>query len=132
MKTLFASLFLILFTSLSLQAQNADAILGVWNNTEKDARIEIVWLQEPTENGKPKLDKNNADKSLRNQPIMGMKLLKGFVYDDGSWEDGTIYDPKNGKTYSCVMNLKNPEVLEVRGYVGFSMLGRTVEWTNQK
>ncbi|GMQ28187.1 DUF2147 domain-containing protein [Algoriphagus confluentis] len=142
MKTLFASLFLLFVTTLTLHAQNADAILGVWNNTEKDGRIEIYkengkyfgrisWLKEPTENGKPKLDKNNADKSLRDQPILGLKILKGFVYDDGTWEDGTIYDPKNGKTYSCVMNLKSPDVLEVRGYIGVSMFGRTVEWTRQ-
>lgn len=142
MKTIIASLTLLLFSSISLYAQKADAILGVWNNTEKDGRIEIykkgdkyfgkiVWLKEPTENGKPKTDDNNPKQSLQNKPILGLEILDGFTYEDGSWENGTIYDPKNGKTYSCVMSLKNPNVLEVRGYIGVSLFGRTVEWTRQ-
>ncbi|AFL86072.1 hypothetical protein Belba_3574 [Belliella baltica DSM 15883] len=143
MKSKFAqisfAIFLYLGTSTTF-AQNADAIVGKWYNTEKDAQVEIlkeggkysgkiVWLAEPTENGKPKLDKNNSDKSKRTRPIMGMKLLNGFVYSDGTWEDGTIYDPKNGKTYSCIIKKKDDKTLEVRGYIGISFVGRTVEWT---
>jgi len=82
------ALFLIFGTSIVF-AQNTDAIIGKWYNTEKDAQVEIikesgkysgkiVWLAEPIENGKPKVDKNNSDKSKRTRPIMGMKLLNGF------------------------------------------------------
>ncbi|MFD2202954.1 DUF2147 domain-containing protein [Shivajiella indica] len=121
-------------------AQNSEAIIGKWYNTEKDAQVEIfkeggkffgkiVWLQDPTENGKPKVDKNNSDTGKRQRPIMGMKLLNDFEYKGGSWENGTIYDPKNGKTYSCIIKKKNEKTLEVRGYVGVSLIGRTVEWT---
>ncbi len=121
-------------------AQEGDAIVGKWYNTEKDAQVEIfkegnkyagkiVWLQEPTENGKPKVDKNNSDQSKRSRPIMGMRLLNGFEYKGGTWENGTIYDPKNGKTYSCTIKKKDSNTLEVRGYVGISLIGRTVEWT---
>ncbi|WP_226389484.1 DUF2147 domain-containing protein [Penaeicola halotolerans] len=138
-KFTFAFLGLFLIASSALMAQSADAIVGTWFNTEREAKIEIykeagkyngkiVWLKEPTENGKPKLDKNNSNASLRKRPLMGLNLLKGFVYEDGVWEDGEIYDPKNGKTYSCVIKRKNDKVLEVRGYIGFSMIGRTVEW----
>ncbi len=60
---------------------------------------------------------------------MGLQLLKGFKKDgDTEYEDGTIYDPKNGKTYSCKINRKG-ETLEVRGYVGISLIGRTTIWT---
>jgi uncharacterized protein (DUF2147 family) len=121
-------------------AQQADAIVGKWYNTEKDGQIEIfkdgdkyagkiVWLLEPTENGKPKQDKNNSDPSKRNRPILGMRLLSGFEYQGGSWENGSIYDPKNGKTYSCTIKKKDSNTLEVRGFVGISLIGRTVEWT---
>lgn len=132
--------FICILFSQTLFAQSSDAIVGTWFNTEKDAKVEIfkegnkyhgkiVWLQEPRENNKPKTDKNNSDKSKRDRPIMGMRLLNDFQYKNGTWEDGTIYDPKNGKTYSSTIKKKNNNTLEVRGYVGISLIGRTVEWT---
>jgi uncharacterized protein (DUF2147 family) len=138
-----AQLGLIVILLLAFQtvyAQQGDAIVGKWYNTEKDAQVEIfkegdkyagkiVWLQDPTENGKPKVDKNNSDQSKRSRPIMGMRLLNGFEYKGGTWENGTIYDPKNGKTYSCTIKKKDSNTLEVRGFVGISLIGRTVEWT---
>jgi uncharacterized protein (DUF2147 family) len=121
-------------------SQSSDAIVGKWYNTEKDAQVEIykeggkyygkiVWLQDPIKNGKPKTDKNNTDESKRDRPIMGMKFLNNFEHTGSNWENGTIYDPKNGKTYSCIIKKKNEKTLEVRGYVGISLIGRTVEWT---
>ncbi len=124
----------------AVNAQGEKDYVGVWFNTEKDAKVEIfkegnqyfgkvVWLKEPTDKGKPKVDKNNSDKSKRTKPILGMRLLNGFELSDGVLKDGTIYDPKNGKTYSCIIKKKDEKTLEVRGYIGFSLIGRTVEWT---
>lgn len=122
-------------------SQDSDAIVGKWYNTEKDAQVEIfkegskfsgkiIWLQDPNNDaGKPKVDMNNSDVSKRQRPIIGMKLLDNFKYNGGTWEEGTIYDPKNGKTYSCIIKKKDNKTLEVRGYVGISLIGRTVEWT---
>ncbi len=60
---------------------------------------------------------------------MGLLLLKSFNKDGATvYEDGTIYDPKNGKTYSCKITHKGDQ-LDVRGYVGISMIGRTTTWT---
>ena len=114
---------------------------NLWYNQEKTAKVQIykatdgrfygkiVWLKNPEENGKPKLDKNNPDKAKRSDPLLGMMILKGFKKDgENVYEDGTIYDPKNGKTYSCKMTHKDGK-LDVRGYVGFSLLGRTTIWT---
>jgi uncharacterized protein (DUF2147 family) len=137
---IFTSLF---FSGITLTAfsQEADAIVGKWYNTEKDAQVEIfkegnkfsgkiIWLQDPKDDaGKPKVDLNNSDVSKRQRPIIGMKLLENFKYNGGSWEEGTIYDPKNGKTYSCIIKKKDNKTIEVRGYVGISLIGRTVEWT---
>lgn len=131
------------FSGITMTAfpQEADAIVGKWYNTEKDAQVEIykegdkfsgkiIWLQDPKDNaGKPKVDVNNSDVSKRQRPIIGMKLLENFKYNGGTWEEGTIYDPKNGKTYSCIIKKKDNKTLEVRGYVGISLIGRTVEWT---
>ena len=52
-----------------------------------------------------------------------------FEFDDGQWEDGDIYDPKSGKTYSCVIKMQKDGSLHVRGFIGISLLGRTTLWT---
>ena len=127
------------------QEINGNDILGVWLNEDKDAHIritnddgiyngEIIWLKDPIdeETGKPKLDDENEDESLRSRPVLGLMLLKDFEFDgDEEWEKGKIYDPKNGKTYSCYMEFKDEtkNLLKVRGYIGFSMIGRTTYWT---
>lgn len=137
---------LIVFTALlfgihSVAQAQADPIEKVWLNGQKTGKIQIykakdgkfygkiVWLAEPNRDGKPKLDINNTNEKLRTRPVMGLLILRGFTKDGAAeYEDGTIYDPKNGKTYSCKMTLKG-STLEVRGYVGVSMLGRTDTWT---
>jgi len=125
------------------QKDPADLILGKWLNEDKDAHIEvykeagkyfgkIVWLKEPidTLTGKPKLDDENSDVTLQNRPVMGLVILKDFIFDgDDEWEDGTIYDPKNGKTYSCYMEFDDEGILKIRGYIGFSWIGRSSYWT---
>lgn len=131
-------LFVLLYNTSMAQE---DPIEGIWLNEEKIAKVKIyrakndkfygkiVWLKEPLRDGKPKTDIENPDASKRNEPIDGLLILKGFEKeDDNEYEDGTIYDPKNGKTYSCVMTLDG-DVLDVRGYVGFSWIGRTTTWT---
>ena len=142
--TLYTSLFLLFFFTATLaKAQAENAILGLWYNTEKTAQVEIlkngstfigkiVWLKDPNPGGRPVLDKDNPDPKLKSRPLMGLNLLQGLKYDSGIWDDGTIYDPKTGKTYSCQLALKSSAVLEVKGYIGFSLIGRTVEWTRVK
>ncbi len=133
-------------------AGDGDAILGVWA-TEPDpvdgnAHVEvwkegdryfgkIIWLEKPEYNaddrmaGQPKVDRENPDESLRQRSLIGLPILADFrSAGDGEWNKGTIYDPDNGKTYKCVARLTDDgRTLKVRGYVGFSLLGRTTEWT---
>ncbi|MCU0326736.1 MAG: DUF2147 domain-containing protein, partial [Spirosomaceae bacterium] len=90
----------------------------------------IVWLKEPNENGKPRLDKNNPDAKLKTKPLLGLVFLSGFTKDgDKVWEDGNIYDPENGKTYSCKMTITSPTKIDARGYIGISLIGRTTRFT---
>jgi uncharacterized protein (DUF2147 family) len=141
----FVSLFLCLFLGLTLSAfaQSESAILGLWYNTEKTAQIQIIksgseyigkitWVKNPNEDGKPVLDKQNSDPKLRTRPILGLAILDGLKYGGGIWKDGEIYDPNSGKTYSCEVRLKSESILEVKGFIGFSFVGRTVEWTRIK
>jgi len=134
-------------SSLQSSAQNikADDILGVWLNEDKDAHIEIykedgkyfgkiIWLLHPNEDNAttPNLDDKNQDESLRSRPVMGLQLLSNFEFDgDDEWEDGKIYDPKSGKTYSCYMEFydDNKNELKIRGFIGVSLLGKTTYWT---
>ncbi|MEY4274571.1 DUF2147 domain-containing protein [Aquirufa sp. 5-AUSEE-100C1] len=148
MKKTFLYLLLIsfVFSALSTFANNPDALVGVWKTGEGTAMVRIykngdkyqgkvVWLKEPNdpETGKPKLDKNHPDAASQKRAILGLINVWGFVYkDNNTWEEGNIYDPKNGNTYSCTMKLTSPNSLEVRGYIGVSLIGRTDNWTRQQ
>ena len=139
--------FLILWVSApTAKAQTGtDAVVGTWKNGEGTAHIQItkhddnryygkiIWLKVPnTPEGKPKTDVHNPDEKLRNRPIKGLEILRGFAFEEENlWEGGKIYDPKKGKDYSCKMTLTNPTTLEVRGYIGISLIGRTDIWTRQ-
>lgn len=133
--------FAVLTFTLNSVAQTSDAIVGKWLNQDSDAHIEItkkgdqyygsiVWLKNPNNaDGTPKVDKENPDNSLKTREIIGLAILNDIVFDDDEWEDGTIYDPKSGKTYSCVIEMPQENTLKVTGYIGFSWIGRTVVWT---
>jgi len=129
------------FISISILAQSGDDIIGEWYTDGGKSLIKIykaknqmyygkiIWLKEPDENGKPKLDNENPDPSKRNEPLMGLLLLRAFTFEGNNvYKDGTIYDPENGKTYKCSMTMQNKNTLEVRGYIGISAIGRTTVW----
>jgi uncharacterized protein (DUF2147 family) len=133
-------ILLFLLSGWTLQAQtNTDAITGEWLTQSKDGSI-LIYKQANKYYGKiiggkneGRKDDKNPDEKLRSQPLIGKVILSNFVFDGKSkWEDGTIYDPNNGKTYSCVIKLKNNNEMEVRGYVGISLFGRTDVWTRIK
>ena len=61
--------------------------------------------------------------------LLGVTVLKGLEYaGDNEWEDGSIYSPDNGKTYSARATLTDENTLEARGYLGISLLGRSQTW----
>lgn len=136
----FVLLSFFVFLGLIAFGQQADAIVGKWLNSSKEAHIQIykknnkyfgklAWLKEPNDDdGKPKKDVNNPSRDLRNSSLLGLEILKNFQFVDGVWEDGTIYDPRTGKTYSCKITLSGNK-LNVRGFVGISLIGKTDVWT---
>ena len=85
------------------------------------------------ENGNPKKDPLNPNKDLRDRARLGLVMMTNFAYQkDNVWDGGTLYDPKTGKTYSGMITLKNKNTLDLRGYVGIALLGRTSTWTRAK
>jgi len=136
-------LVMTVWLGVNVNAQNKpDDILGIWFNEEKTSKVEIyklgslyfakiVWLKEPNDSitGKPRVDNLNPDPKFHKTPLMGLVIMKNFAFNGkDEWEDGTIYDPKKGKTYSCYMKFEGSAKLKIRGYIGVSLLGRTTYW----
>lgn len=157
MKTWLLAASLALTLAGPMMAANPDDLLGMWLNEEGTAKIEIykqdgqyfgkiIWLRDPTymqkdvddadghplvKVGAEKVDYLNPDESLQSKPVLGLVILRGFTYDeDGAeWSGGYIYDPKKGKDYKAYMQLIEAGKLKLRGYIGFSLIGRTSYWT---
>ena len=142
MKHLFLFIAGLLFFTNTQAQTKANDILGIWLNAEKDAKItvyekggkyygKLVWIKkdENPDGTSPKLDNNNPEAQLKKRALMGLVILKDLEFDDDEWEDGTIYDPKSGKTYSCFTKLESPTELYLKGYIGLSFIGRSSIWT---
>lgn len=83
----------------------------------------------PEDQGKLCVNCKGAEK---NKPIEGLVIVKGLSKDGETWTDGKIMDPANGKNYDCTISLENSNTLKVRGYLGFSFLGRTQTWKRKE
>lgn len=131
-------LFILIFTSASfLKAQEvADAIMGTYTAADNRVIIEITkredkyygkFLWTKTEGI---LDLNNPVETERTKPLRGMEFLKDFVFDGKkTWVKGTIYDPENGITYKCKIKRNKSNDLHVRGFISFSLFGRSIVFT---
>jgi uncharacterized protein (DUF2147 family) len=127
------------FGATEVHATDPASPIGFWKG--QDATFEmfesggklsarIVALSEPkTAEGKEKTDIYNPDPKKRNHPIIGLVFISGFTKkSDTRWENGTVYDPRSGKTYSCFMELQGPDKIKVRGYIGTALMGRNYIW----
>lgn len=139
---------IILFFAITLGFTHFDskeAIERSWYNEARTAKIQIyktgdgkyygkiVWLSEPNENGKPKVDRENPDATQRTTPLINLVILKNFNVnpkDSKIFESGTIYDPESGKTYCGKITL-NGNTLKLKGFLcSLSWIGRSEVWTS--
>lgn len=133
-------LFLLAFSFQSYSIElSGDQIIGVWLTKDNKAKIQIYKVKDRyfgkiisgdlyEADGKTlKKDTKNENSSKRNATIKDLVLLNNFSFEDGIWSGGTIYDPESGSTYSCKIKLKGTK-LEIRGYIGISLFGRTEIW----
>lgn len=138
-----------LFAPCGRANEAADAILGDWRVASGDALVRIerhgdeyqgrlVWLLHdrygPEDGralaGKPVTDRNNPDPTLRNRPLLGLRLLWNLRYDGkGKWSGGWIYNSNDGRRYRCEAQLEDADHLRVRGYLGIPLLGGSTVWT---
>ena len=120
---------------------NAQSVLGKWYSidpdTGKNESIIEVYTKGEKIYGKivEILKEEDKDKTCiectgkdKDQPIEGLVIIRGLTKDGEEWTDGKILDPKNGKLYKCYISLEEDNKLKLRGYIGFSLIGRTEYW----
>ena len=104
---------------------NIKSIVEIWidNGELKGKVIELINPEEPNQ----KCDDCKGDR--KGQPIVGMQFIWGLTEEDGIWDGGEILDPDNGKIYRGKISVsEDGQKLNVRGYIGFALLGRTQVW----
>jgi uncharacterized protein (DUF2147 family) len=132
-------------------AAQAPSVMGTWLTASKTAQIRIAPCADPSrgpicgsvvslQNARgpdgnvvapeAAVDSRNTNPALRNRKILGMVLLYDFkAAGPNIYEDGTIYNAENGKTYKANITLQADGTLRLRGYVGSPMFGETQVWT---
>jgi uncharacterized protein (DUF2147 family) len=115
----------------------AAQVLGNWLTEPRDGIFEISLAADGSYQGRivggndpQRLDPHNPDPARRSQLLRGQVILQGLKYDgDGKWSGGTIYDPDSGRTYKCRLQQLDHDRLQLRGFIGFALLGRSQLWT---
>ena len=135
---------LLSLAALALTAPEAAAkdVTGLWITEGGEGAVEIVrcgdrrcgrivWLKEPYDAaGRPMRDIKNPSPAARQRPVCGIEVLRNVqLQDDGTWDGGSIYDRRKGKTYKVMLKPNGDDRLEVRGYVGVKSMGDGVIWS---
>jgi len=132
-------LFIIALIMLSYFSVNAQDVIGRWKTID-DETGKAKSIIEIYEKGNKYYGKiidllnepdgicRTCETKYKNKNIVGLVILKDLEKDDDEYNDGEIMDPRNGKIYSCYIELESANKLKVRGYIGFSILGRTQYW----
>lgn len=141
---LFSLIILSIGISFGFTTKSPNDIVGIWQNSSGKGHVQIfersgkyygkiVWLREALDaTGHPKVDRKNEDPNRRTKPLIGLTMMRDFAYDDGEWSDGYIYNPSDGKEYKGYIKMQDPNTLDVRGYIGISLFGKTDTWTRVK
>ncbi|PIE48398.1 MAG: hypothetical protein CSA40_00670 [Flavobacteriales bacterium] len=120
---------------------NAQDVLGTWKTVDDETGEAKSYVEIYKNNGKvygkiiKLLQEKDQSKPCtackgkdKDKPIVGLVILKNLSKDGAEFGGGTIMDPNNGKVYKCYITLEEDNKLKVRGYIGFSLMGRTQYW----
>jgi uncharacterized protein (DUF2147 family) len=125
-------------------AQNSDPAVGVWKTIDDKTNqpASLIKIEEvngslegtiiktfPRPNETPLVTCNLCKDELKDKPIIGLKIMSGLKQDSpGKWSGGKILDPKEGEYYKVKLNTDDGKKMDVRGYIGVPLLGRTQVW----
>ena len=132
----FAALFVSVFSFAQIEGKwktiddetgQAKSIVEISKNSKGQYTGKILQLLQKPEN--ENCIKCTDDR--KNKPLVGLEIIRGIKKDGNEFTGGTITDPKSGKTYKCTITREGGK-LKVRGYVGFSLIGRTQTWQQVK
>lgn len=123
----------------------AQSPIGIWKTIDDETKQAKSYVEIFEKDGKlygkvtkiltkGKEDAKCTDCSgeLKNKPILGMQILSGLKKDGKEWNGGKIIDPNSGKEYKAKMSLNGNDKLDVRGFIGISLVGRTQTWQRVK
>ena len=106
------------------------ALIDVYETTNGSLAAKIVQVLDLKNGPNPLCDQCRGGR--RGKPIVGMVIAWGLKPEDGVWAGGRIIDPENGKEYSVKFTPSTDgRTLEVRGFLGFALLGRTQMWQRE-
>src|SRR5687767_4349081 len=135
-----ASFLLLILFHFYAQAQ----LIGLWKTVGDVDKTEKSIIEIYEQDGKlfgkvikllPAAAHTTCDKcpgDLKGKPITGMIVLRDLTKTKNGGENGRVFDPSSGKTYKCYIELEEPDVLKLRGYIGTPTLGRTQYWYRVK
>ena len=125
-------------------AQTADPAIGTWKTIDDKTNqpASLIKIEEingtlegtiiktfPRPNETPLTNCNLCKDELKDKPIIGLKIMSGLKQEKpGFWSGGKILDPKEGEYYKVKVSTEDGKKMDVRGYIGVPMLGRTQIW----
>ncbi len=120
---------------IQLRAQTA-SLIGEWQEPTgavlrvgRCGSLVCIWIAALSRHADAPTDIHNPDASLRSRALCGLEIGSGFALHDAAHAtDGTLYDPKTGKTYHGMMTAERGN-LDLRGYIGVPLFGRSQTWT---
>jgi uncharacterized protein (DUF2147 family) len=124
---------------------NAQSVLGKWKTIDDKTKESKSIVEVFESNGKvygkiieifdaKKRDRNcdKCDGADKNKPVLGLQIIKGLKKDGEEYNGGKITDPETGNIYKCILKLQGKDKLEVRGYMGIALIGRSQTWVRVK
>ncbi len=121
----------------------ADKIIGVWESVDSDPRLKFEFYKSggkyfgkllyasnmfESDGKTPKRDDKNPDKDLRSRSRYGITNITNLSYEDSEYTGGNLYNPAEGRNYRVKAKLTSENELDFRGYIGFSLLGKTMKF----
>jgi uncharacterized protein (DUF2147 family) len=119
-------------------------VTGMWKITDEKSNVEKsiveIFEKDNAYHGRvvkilPTSKRTHCDQctgDLKDKPLVGMVIISGLTKTANGGENGKILNPANGNTYSCYIELVEPDKLKLRGYLGYPMFGKTMYYKRLK